>query len=119
MLLARYLWQSRSVGVAVVDAEGRVLAANERLARIAGADVVGRRADELVSPAQRAALAALMHSASAEWSSLRLGLAPDGNGVPQDYLVSTASAGAALLVVAEPLVADVYAVNARLLDLTE
>ncbi len=116
-LLARYVWNSRSVGLALVDPAGRVVDANEQLSRIARTRIVGRRVEEIVLPAQRPALAALVAGAGPDWSSLRLGLAPDGRGIPQDYLVSAASVEQDVLVVAEPLVGDVAAVNDQLLTL--
>ena len=118
-LLAQYLWQNQTLAVALVDGGGRILSANEGLVRLAAGAAVGRRLEELVAPAQRAALARLLVGAGAEWTALRIGLAPDASGVPRDHLVSVASAGDAIVVVAEPLVADVVAVNNRLLTLTD
>ena len=118
-MLARYLWRSRTIGVALVGRDARVIRANEALELLAGAPLRGRAVAELVAPGQSAVASRLLLDAGSEWSSLRLGLDPDPDGIPRDYLVSAVAAEEDVLLVAEPLVGDAEAVNAQLVALNE
>lgn len=116
--LADRFWPSAAVGMARIDPEhGTIAEANDVLTRAAGRPLAGAELTELTSPGQRAALGVLVAEAGPGWTSRSVGLFPDADGVPADYVVWARREPDAVLVVAEPHVGDLSALNGQLLAL--
>jgi serine phosphatase RsbU (regulator of sigma subunit) len=113
------LWPTRTLIVAELDAAGTVVAANEVVGALAGEDPLGRPFAALAAPNQRQAVEALLDSTAETWTGLTVGLAPDENGVPVDFELWARRDGERTLVVAEPHVHGIAALNSELLRLND
>jgi signal transduction histidine kinase len=102
-----------------LDAEANLVASNASLRRLAGRQLVGTAVHELFTPAQHRVLDEAL--AAPEGSSHRrvLGMFPDQRGVPSDFTVNLRRLEVGWLLIAEPAVAPVQAVNERLITLNE
>ena len=116
---ATTLWPSRSLVVAEVDGAGRIVAANPAVAELAGEDPTGLLFADLAVPGQRPAVEALLDHASADWTRMTAGLAPDEHGVPVDFELWARRDGDRTLIVAERNVHGVAALNSELLRLND
>ncbi len=108
---------ARSVGVARLDMQGRILAANAAFERLAGGAVVGLPLESLVADAQRALVRKLVTGARPSWSDTFLGFAQDEEMVPVDRAARVGRVGGEVVVVIEPTTAEADRVNEGLLAL--
>ena len=114
------LWPSRTLVLIELDPDDRITAINGPGRDLGPTDPVGTSVLELVGAPQRVALAALLGAASSGWTGMTAGLAPDENGVPVDFDVWVRrNEGGGALMVAEPQVHGVAALNAELLRLND
>lgn len=102
-----------------LDEDNTVLAMNERAQELVGQPLLGGAFESVSLAEQRPALTRLLSDASADWSSLKVGLFPDARGVPKDYEVWARRLDGTTFVVAEPLLGDLERLNSELLTLND
>jgi signal transduction histidine kinase len=108
-----------ALGIAELDADAVIVAANEALERLAGRPLAGTRAEELFVAAQRPAFARALAETGEAWLERTLGLAADERGILIDFAVSLRRLPHGWLLVAEPAEMTIREVNERLLGLND
>lgn len=102
-----------------LDEHNTVLTLNDRAQELVGRPILGGAFENVALEEQRPALTRLLADASADWSSLKVGLFPDAQGVPKDYEVWARRLDGTTFVVAQPLLGDLEHLNRELLALND
>lgn len=102
-----------------LDEHNTVLTLNERAQKLVGRPILAGAFESVALEEQRPALTRLLADASADWSSLKVGLFPDAQGVPKDYEVWSRRLDGTTFVVAQPLLGDLEQLNRELLTLND
>jgi signal transduction histidine kinase len=105
--------------VGQLDAQANFVASNGSLQRLAGRPLVGTPVHQLFAPAQRHVLEEALAAPPGAVQRRMLGMFPDDRGVPEDFMVTFRRLSVGWLLIAEPAVAPVRAVNDRLVALNE
>jgi signal transduction histidine kinase len=102
-----------------LDQQANFVASNGSLQRLAARPLVGTPVHELFAPAQRQVLDEALAGPEGGVQRRMLGMFPDAHGVPGDFMVTFRRLSVGWLLIAEPAVAPVRAVNDRLVTLNE
>jgi methanogenic corrinoid protein MtbC1 len=109
--------EAAGVGVARLDAHGRIVSANDAFEDLAGRAVAGLPLEALVAAAQRDLVRSLIAGAGATWVEVFLGFVRDEAAVPVDRVARVGRVGTEVVIVVEETTAAVGRVNEGLLAL--
>jgi signal transduction histidine kinase len=102
-----------------LDHQAEFVASNGSLQRLAGRPLVGTSVRELFAPAQHQVLDEALAAPEGGFQRRMLGMFPDEDGVPGDFIVTFRRLSVGWLLIAEPAFAPVRMVNDRLVALNE
>jgi hypothetical protein len=108
-----------AIGVAVLDAEGRIRSADRGFARLVGTPVDGLLLQDLVLDNQRELARLIAGTASERWQEAYMGLRPDADGVPIDHVVRYRRTVDGVAVVIAPATDSATSVSRALLALVD
>jgi signal transduction histidine kinase len=108
-----------ALAIGQLDKRANFVASNGSLQKLAGRPVVGTPVHQLFAPAQRQVLDEALAAPEGGVQRRILGMFPDDRGVPGDFMVTFRRLSVGWLLVAEPAVTAVRAVNDRLIALNE
>ena len=100
--LARLIWQSKVLIVAIVDSAGILRALSQSGGSISTHPAVGSQLTDLVTPEQGTALRLALERATDDWSTQTFGFPTSPDGLVQDYRCSFQRIQDQIVVVAEP-----------------